>query len=219
LLIVTNRCSPTDTIIQLVVPSGGGETVSLNVHRGILCKSSAFFQNAIKPEWTIQKEKIINLPEDPVNTVVNYVKWLYYDNVTVKPYEAGTDTIKKRAEEAEKVFLLLAKAYVFGEKIMDTEYKNAVVKAMSDCQSRLNWSMGPESVSIVYNHTPSGSPLRRWITDRVAYVAHDDSKDEFGWMQLIDGYPQEALADAMKTLLRVRISKSEPMPNIESYLE
>jgi hypothetical protein len=205
----------------LVVPSGGGETVSLNVHRGVLCKSSEFFQKAMKPEWADLGEdsKILHLPEDSTSTVSDYIKWLYYDKVAIKPYEAGTDTIKKKAEEAEKVFILLAEAYVFGEKIMDTEYKNAVVKALSDCKSRLHWRMGPESVSIVYNNTPPGSPLRRWIADRLAYSASDDSKNEVGWMQFIDGYPQEALVDAMKALLRVRTLKSGSMPNVQSYLE
>ena len=113
LLTVTNRCSPTNPIIQLVVPSSAGETTCLNVHRGVLCKSSAFFKNAIKLEWATQEENVVNLPEDSANTVVGYTKWLYYDKIAIELYEAGDDKLEKKAEEAEKVFCLLAEAYVF----------------------------------------------------------------------------------------------------------
>jgi len=218
-LTYTYRHSPTDTIIQLVVPSCAGETVHLNVHRGVLCKSSGFLQNAIKPEWTAREENVITLPEDSANTVIDYIKWLYYDKIAIKLYEAGDDKLEKKAEEAEKVFCLLAEAYIFGEKIIDTQYKNAVVKAILDAQRSSRWSMGPESVSIVYEGTPSGSPVRRIIADRFAYSAYDDSKDGYGWMQFIDGYPREALADAMKLLLCLRKSDGRPEPGVESYLE
>jgi len=206
-------------IIQLVVPSSAGETVRLSVHRGVLCKSSSFFQNALKPEWTTREERVVNLPEDFAGTVSNYIKWLYHDKIADALYEAGDDNIEKKAEEAEKVFCLLAEAYIFGEKIIDTEYKNAVVRAIFDAQRRSRWSMGPESVSIVYEGTPSGSPVRRIIADRFAYSAYDDSTNGYGWMQFIDGYPREALADAMKLLLCLRKSDGRPEPGVESYLE
>ena len=203
----------------MVVPSSAGETVRLNVHRGVLCKSSAFFKNAVKLEWATQEENVVNLPEDMAGTVINYIKWLYHDKIAIELYEAGDDKIEKKAEEAEKVFCLLAEAYTFGEKIIDTQYKNAVVKAMADAHTSSRWSMGPESVSIIYEGTPSGSPVRRLIADRFAHSAYYDSENEYGWMQFIDGYPREALADAMKLLLRLRKSEGRSPPDIESYLE
>ena len=219
LLTVTNRCRPADMIIQLVVPSSAGEIVRLSVHRGVLCKSSSFFQNALKPEWTTQEERVVNLPEDFAGTVSNYIKWLYHDKIAIELYQAGDDKIEKKAEEAEKVFCLLAEAYIFGEKILDTQYRNAAVKAIHDAQMSSHWSMGPESVSIIYEGTLSGSPVRRIIADRFAHSAYDDSENGYGWMQFVDGYPRDALADAIKLLLHLRKSDGRPEPGVESYLE
>ena len=219
-LTVTNRCSPTDTIIQLVVPSCAEETISLNVHRGVLCQSSAFFQNALKPEWTTQEERVIKLPEDSANTVIDYIKWLYYDEIETKLDEASVDTREKQAVAAEKAFCLLADAYVFGEKIIDLRYKEAVMKAIFATLKSYNWNMGPESVNVIYEGTPPGSPLRRFIAESIAYKAFVDSNEGVGWLQYIEGYPRDVLVDALKEMVRVRPKLSADLcPSLDSYLE
>lgn len=130
LLTVTNRRSTTDPIIQLVVSSCVGEIARLNVHRGVLCKSSEFFQNAVKPEWTTEEERVVTLPRDLAPMVTDYVKWHYHENISIELYNASGHTKGKRAAEAEKVFILLAEAYVFGERIIDAKYKNAVIETI-----------------------------------------------------------------------------------------
>ena len=220
LLTVTNRCSPTNPIIQLVVPSSAGETTCLNVHRGVLCKSSAFFKNAIKLEWATQEENVVNLPEDSANTVVGCIKWLYYDKIAIELYEAGDDKLEKKAEEAEKVFCLLAEAYVFGEKIIDAKYKNAVIETIVAACIASGWNMGPESARIAYEGTPPGSSVRRLIAENIAYKAFVDSKDGVGWLQFIEGYPRYVLVDALKAMVRVRSKLSADLyPSLDSYLE
>ncbi|CAN9430745.1 unnamed protein product [Alternaria alternata] len=213
--------NPSDPIIQLVVARCVGETERLNVHRGVLCKSSKFFQNAMKPEWTDTQAgpNTIDLPDDPVDVVSDYIKWLYYDTIPDKQYEAVANTREERAEEAEKVFVVLAEAYVFGEKIVDTKYKNVVLQTMFTAQKAFRWSMGPESVKIVYKGTPPKSPLRRWIAENVAYVAHDDSKEGVGWMQFIKEYPEDAKADMLEIIVKVRPSRPDSSPGVGSYLE
>ncbi|KAI4907236.1 hypothetical protein J4E90_009738 [Alternaria incomplexa] len=211
---------PTDVIIQLVVPSSVGETVCLNVHRGVLCKSSAFFKNAIKLEWATQEENVVNLPEDSANTVIDYIKWLYYDKIETQLEEASEDTREKKAVAAEKAYCLLADAYVFGEKIIDLQYKEAVMKAIFATLKSYNWNMGPESVNIIYEGTPPGSQLRRFIAERIAYEAFVDSDEGVGWLQYIEGYPRDVLVDALKVMVRVRPKLSADLcPSLDSYLE
>ncbi|KAH6870637.1 hypothetical protein BKA58DRAFT_440178 [Alternaria rosae] len=211
---------PTDPIIQLVVSSRVGETARLNVHRGVLCKSSEFFQNAVKPEWTTEGERVVNLPEDSAPLVTGYVKWLYHDKITIKLYEARKHTTEERADEAEKVFILLAEAYVFGEKIIDAKYKNAVIETIIAACEASSWNMGPESVSIAYEGTPPGSPLRRMIAESIAYKAFVDSKEGVGWLHFIEGYPRDVLVDALKAMVRVRPKPSGKLcPSVYWYLE
>jgi hypothetical protein len=175
----------------------------------------------MKPEWTDMQAglNVIDLSDDPVDVVSDYIKWLYYDTIPNKQYEAVVNTREERAEEAEKVFVALSESYVFGEKIIDVRYKNAVLQTISTVQKSFDWSMGPESVKIVYEGTHPKSPLRRLIADRVAYSAYDDSSVGTGWMQLFDTYPREALVDALKITVKVRARDLWSKPNVESYLE
>ncbi|KAB2103192.1 hypothetical protein AG0111_0g8462 [Alternaria gaisen] len=162
---------------------------------------------------------IIDLPDDPVDVVSDYIKWLYYDTIPDKQYEAVANTREERAEEAEKVFVALAESYVFGEKIVDVRYKNAVLQTIIKAQNAFDWSMGPASVKIVYEGTPPKSPLRRLIAERVAYSAYDDSSAGAGWMQFFDTYPKEALVDALKITVKVRERDSKSEPDVGSYVE
>ncbi|KAH8730391.1 hypothetical protein GQ44DRAFT_644387 [Phaeosphaeriaceae sp. PMI808] len=216
---------PSDTIIKLMVTQRTGDTVALNIHRGVLCKSSVFFKSAMKPEWTNLREQqdIIDLPEDSVETVSDYIRWLYSDNIPVKLHEAGEaseGTRKERAEEAERVYIQLAEAYVFGEKIVDVKYKNTVLKTVLVAKRSYNWNLGPGSVNIIYKGTSSNSPLRRLFAESVAYQARDDSEEGYGWMEYFDGYSREALVDAIKATIRLR-PKPKPLtyPCDDSYLE
>jgi hypothetical protein len=218
--------SPRDSIIKLVVPRPTGETETLNVHQGVLCKHSEFFKRMMKPEWTSIRDSpnIIDLPDETANTVSDYVKWLYAGRMPLTLYNADdNDERGQVAEEAEKVFVMLAEAYVFGEKIVDVRYKNAIVRATAAARDSSKWNMGPESVGIVYDGTPPGSPLRRMIAESLARLAHDDAKKGVGWMSFIDGYPREALADALKATITFRCKVDEDAlkaaKSLDSYLE
>ncbi|KAF1979084.1 hypothetical protein BU23DRAFT_595528 [Bimuria novae-zelandiae CBS 107.79] len=206
---------PTDKIIKLKVTKEAGDTKALNVHLGVLCKSSGFFQRAMKPKWTELREQpdIIDLAGYSVQTVSDYIKWLYSDNIQIKLYHAGEGAREKVAGEAEKIFVMLAEAYVFGEEIIDAKYKNALVKTVLAAIKSFGWNLGPNSVDIIYKGTPSTSPLRRLIADSVANQAHDDSEEGFGWMDYFDAYPREALVDAIKATVRAR-----PRPGHGTYL-
>jgi hypothetical protein len=223
LLVFANKGSPSDTIIRLLVPETKGNLKQgiLNVHLGMLCKSSLFFQRAVKPEWHGTEGALNSIPlaDDVVGTVSDYIRWLYHGKIPINLHITGGDTREEKAEEMEKIHVLLAEAYVFGEKIMDVKYKNAVVEAMFAAKKVLDWSMGPESVSIAYEGTPSESPLRRLIAENIAHKAHDDSEKGIGWMQFFESYPREALVEALKTMVKVRTSRCGSCPGMESYLE
>lgn len=205
-----------------MVTKEAGDTEVLNIHRGVLCKSSLFFQKAMKPEWTDLREQpdIIDLSGDSVQTVSDYIRWLYSDNMPIKLYYADKSARKKVAEEAEKVFIMLAEAYVFGEKIIDTKYKNAVMKIVLAAKEGSGWNLGPNSVDIIYKGTPSTSPLRRLVADSIASNAYDDSEEGFGWMDYFDAYPREAFVDAIKATVKARSRPGHSTClDINSYLE
>jgi hypothetical protein len=219
-LFKTDELSPRHTIIKLAVPGAAGETETLNVHQGVLCQSSEFFKRSMKPDWAGLRDvsSTIELPTDNVDTVSDYIKWLYTGSLSLKLYEGGDkENREKVAVEAEKVFVLLAEAYVFGEKILDTKYKNVVLKGVEAAKNSSQWNMGPESVDIVYKGTAPRSPLRRLIAGSVAFLAHDDTEKGVGWMTFFEGYPKEALKDAIKAMARLR-SRPEKYAELKAEL-
>jgi hypothetical protein len=190
---VANKPRPSDEIIRLTVTHCAGDTNVLSVHRGVLCQSSEFYQSVMKPEWIQLREQpdIVGLFEDSLQAATDYIRWLYSNRISIRLYNAGEDARDRRAEEAEKVFVLLAEAYVFGEKIIDVKYKNEVLKTVFKAKKSSDWNMGPESVKIIYGGTPAGSPLRRLVADSIAHKAHDDSQEGVGWMQFCDNTPEK----------------------------
>ncbi|KAI4657952.1 uncharacterized protein J4E78_006342 [Alternaria triticimaculans] len=212
---------PKDSIIQLIVPNCAGDTERLQVHRGVLGKSSEFFRRAMKPEWTDRKEdsKTLDLPEDSANIVTDYIKWLYDGEIPIGSRAAHEATHDSSAGEAEKFLAQLARAYVFAERIMDVKYKNALFQAIYTAQNKFGLCMGNESVKIVYDGTPSGSPLRRLIAADVAHKAYDDLKEGGGWMEDLESYSREALIDALQATLRVRCKADAPYPSVGWYIE
>lgn len=212
---MTNKASPSDTIITLKVGDPTSNTEALHVHRGVLCKNSEFFQKALQPEWTKSREHpdVIDLPQDTVQAVSDYIRWLYSGRIPVQLRKAGEGT--ETAEEAESVYVLIAEAYVFGEKILDAKYKNTMMKTVLAAKDLYGWNLGPDSVDIIYKGTPSTSLFRRLIANGVAREAFDDTK----WMEFLDGYPREALVDAIKVTVRARPKPKLDTKSIESYIE
>jgi len=175
----------------------------------------------MKPEWANQKDdpKTLDLPEDSADIVTDYIKWLYLGEIPIGPGIANGVTDEKSSNEAERLFVPMTRAYVFGERIMDVKYKNAMFKAIFAAQDKYHLCMGTESVDIVYEGTPSGSPLRRLIAADIAHKAYDDSKEGFGWMEDLESYPREALIDALQATVGARFNANIPYPSVESYLE
>ncbi len=174
----------------------------------------------MKPEWVDSRDdpRTIDLSDEDEKIASDYIEWLYSGFLPIKPSKYTTDTQETMAEFVEKIYVQLAEAYVFGEKIVDIGYKNVVVETVLTVNGLNKFNMGPKSVKIIYNGTSSGSPLRRFIAECMAYQAHDDSKEGTGWMDFIDGYPREALKDAMKIMIVVR-PRMHHSQTLESLLE
>ncbi|KAJ4300773.1 hypothetical protein N0V90_002861 [Kalmusia sp. IMI 367209] len=78
---------------------------------------------------------------------------------------------------------MFAKSYVFGEKIMDNKYKNAILKQMMDFA------------------LSKGSPARTLMVDILVELAHSDSKN---WMRDVELYSKELLTDIVKAIMVTR---------------
>jgi hypothetical protein len=191
-----------------------------NVHRGVLCKSSKFFKRAMQPEWAERRTdaNTLDLSDDPVEIVTLYVQWLYYGQVPVTIFKGDDYDSAKRSCEAGKIFATLAKAYIFGEKVMDATFRNAILLKFIETERVFRWYPEVDVAAIVYEGTTAGAPLRRLISDWIAYNANGHA----GWLGYFDKCSREMLADAIKNMATVRSFSSTNLaihPANDTYLE
>lgn len=138
-----------DTVTHTV----GVDRVEFTVHLKQLEKSP-FFRSAVKKDWLV--DGTIALPIDDPTVVHCYLHFLYSSAVPANFYEA------------------LAELYVFGEKIMDVDFKNAVIGAIiretrkPETDGHCYFPTG-DVVDILYAGTSSGSPARKLMVDLFFY--------------------------------------------------
>lgn len=96
-------------------------------------------------------------------------------------------------EEVHDVEMHLANCYIFGEKILDAQFCNAVIRGFVDNAhaygtnvfgglSRMPASVSLDVTNHVYKHTAPGSPIRQFLVDHwisESYEGYDlDDADE-----------------------------------------
>jgi hypothetical protein len=114
----------------------------------------------MKPEWARVRTDphLLDLSDDTAVVVQAYIRWRYTGDVFVD--EHLDDYVGLQA---------LVDAYVFGYKIIDTTYRNAVMDLLCQnyCSSPFNLKV--PIIDSVFTRTPKGSPLRQFCADILAY--------------------------------------------------
>lgn len=145
----------------------GPEEREFPVHQKRLCERSPYFATAAKKDWKEGQEHRISLPCDSTVAVGLYIQWIYGGKIFTRPGKGGAED-KDKATYSETS--LLVEAFIFGEKIQDGDFKDAVLDAIivsihdsgKDHQFRY-----PSSTTVerAYEGTPEGSPLRKLMVD------------------------------------------------------
>ncbi|KAM0712238.1 hypothetical protein Q7P37_011332 [Cladosporium fusiforme] len=157
----------------------GMEEKEYSVHEGVLCKSSPFFHSATRKEWKEGQERRVVLPDDAPSIVDLYLQWLYTDKILSRKLPEENEQSTERGTRNTVENSLLIGGFVFGEKIQDGNFKDAIIDALIHSVSAIDvdgrrWFPAAESVDIAYQGTPEGSQLRRLLLDM--HICHGDSK-------------------------------------------
>jgi hypothetical protein len=126
-----------------------------HVHESVLCKTSAFFQNATKPEWTAPTPRPIDLSDEYPDIFHLYVQWLY----------SGKIAVTTRTSHLSVNYCYLIQSYVLGEKLMDATFQNAVLQCLIQCVNEEGSYPLGRTVKLAYERTTKHSPLRRLLVD------------------------------------------------------
>ncbi|KAM0721339.1 hypothetical protein Q7P37_003043 [Cladosporium fusiforme] len=133
----------------------GEEGEEYKVHEALLSERSQFFASATKEDWEEGREHRVPLPDD-----------------TPDPAEEREED--KRSKNAHE-FDLLISSFVFGEKVQDGDFKDAIIDALIHAvamqdEAGKRWYPTGKWTTQAYSGTPEGSPIRRLLVDM--YVFH-----------------------------------------------
>jgi len=141
-----------ETIVFLV---GTDAPKRFIIHEGLVKPRSEFVRLALRGEWKEAQERTIPLPEDDPNIFSVYQQWLYVGLIQTRPNSAPFKT--------DDEFRTLVKAYILGEKIMDSNFKDSIVDAIVE-KLRLAHRFDTGLTDLVFDNTLPASPLRRlWL--------------------------------------------------------
>lgn len=194
------------------------------MHETLLREASEFFASAVKEEWKEGQKQRIPLPDDSASVVDLYLQWLYTRRIIIREglveeqkvakeekedEEEGGEKKEEEGEEEGKdghEFDVLTGAFVFGEKVQDGDFKDAVVDALihtvaAPDEKGVRWYPTAQSVDRAYTGTPEGSPIRRLLVDMYTFHGRKD------WL---DGQKNvDFLADLAGCLLRDKSEHSQ----------
>ena len=183
-------------VITFVVGTKDAETFA--IHQNVVSKQSAFVRLALQGNWQEAKSRVIPLPDDDPKTFEIYQAWLYDRKIYTDRWIVGftgLDTEPRR----------LLKAWILGDKLLDTNFKDALMDALigrlSDTEA---FAAFRAATSFIYTRTPDGSAPRRLLTDIYTYHGASWWVDELMHSGLQETYAVDFLRDLSKTQLTQR---------------
>lgn len=168
------------------------------IHQSLVCASSKFFRSAVKPEWTSSKAdpRAVDLSEEVPGTFEIYVHWLYFKTLPTVRMEPKANIASEYKD--------LARCYVLGEKLIDIEFKNAVLDSFADAMAdqllKEHRFPGVQEINIIYKGTMEDSPARELLVDIWAHHSLES------WNILLELLPAEFILDLTKAFITLRPS-------------
>lgn len=140
----------------------GAEKADFAVHQNLLCKNSPFFDAALRNDWTEAETRVVPLPEARPEVFSVYQSWLLQQTI-----------FSAAPEQADEEWSILIEAYVLGERLGDVNFKDAIMDAVLEKRKEED-TVPTTQISTIYEGTPTGSSLRKWIVDMI--VRHGTSE-------------------------------------------
>ena len=153
----------------------GSEQVIYSVHESLVRASSPFFDKAMAGEWKESAQRTVQLPDVDVEIFALYAHWLYCGTLPV----IG----ERRDWTGTMEYLHLAKAYVLGDRLLDTKFQNAVIDAIVEkSQTAARGGTDRPCLDVIrytYQSTAESATIRDLLVD--VYICHGTSTWLSSW--------------------------------------
>ena len=165
------------------------------MHKNLICEASPFFQNAFaRHNWKETQEGFVSLPDDSVDVVHSYVRWIYLQKVITPSPQWD----KKRDDPVQD---FLAACYAFGDKVQDIDFKDAVIDASLQ-RTRNMKNLSGSMIKTIYAHTHENSPARKLYVDILYWWGSDEVFQRREWMKQLRS--EDFLLDCIAALAKSR---------------
>ncbi|KAH7317160.1 hypothetical protein B0I35DRAFT_434664 [Stachybotrys elegans] len=188
ILDLSGRC------VEVIVGPDPNPTL-FSVHEELICKASPFFKKALGGEWTEAKSRSVRFKDHDASGFHIYLNWLYCHTLPVRGKDQGGP--------GDTEYMELAKAYVLGDFLQHTSFKDAVLDAMGEksrvsIKGRYNLPSGP-AIRTIYGNSLESCKGRKLLVD--LYVTRGVHVNQLGET---DELPYEFLFDLSTALLARR---------------
>lgn len=126
-----------------------------------------------------------NLPT--LDVVKAFTQWLYTQVIPLPE---------------EDIFTFLARAYIFGEKVIHPSFCNAIMDSFTYQHIRTRKLSFDTVIPLVYDQTAGHSRMRTLLADMYAYTLGEDEDAELE--DVLVWFPKTFLMDAVAAMVRVR---------------
>ncbi|KAI7722659.1 hypothetical protein KC353_g306 [Hortaea werneckii] len=154
--------------------AAGEEEMKYEVHEALLPERSQFFASATKEVWKEGREHRVPFSDDAPSVVDLYVQRKCSERIICLRGPAEEREEDKRSKNAHE-FELQISGFVFGEKVQDNDFKDAIIDALvhtvaTQDEVGTRWDQTGKRTSQADSGTPEGPPICRLPVD--LYVFH-----------------------------------------------
>lgn len=180
-----SRHSSTYGAQATVVVGSDEDRRTFQVDQGLLTFYSGYFKAALSGRWTAAEDDAITLVSENPKTFERFVSWLYTRSIT--------------DDDEPSTFPVIIDLWLFA----DRREVPLLMNEMLDClRDRIvsERTIPLKHLGLIYEQTTPGSALRRMLMHAIITTASERSVADESKKAL---WPQEALWDMMKALLKV----------------
>ncbi|CAI7671915.1 unnamed protein product [Penicillium bialowiezense] len=157
----------------------GPNKESFSIHEKLISSCSPFFDTALAGPWKEASEHSVKLPEDEPEIFTLYVRWLYSGQINPLSDQAGLnkitgDKLKLTGNELrDHEYTQLFKACFLADKLLDTGFHDAVIRAILSKLSRRSVLAhyclpGATPIAWLFNKAQTSTQVRRLVIDAYA---------------------------------------------------
>lgn len=175
----------------------------VTAHRGLLIADSDYFAAYFGRSRTSHKKYVYGASTDALT--ISFKDCADCNTPSLEVLKMFTQWLYTRAIllPIENKFEGLARAYIFGEKVMHKPFCDAVMDIFIDLHVSKRKTCFEDVIPLVYDHTWEKSPLRKVLADIYAWNLEDGAEDGLGEL------PKEFLMDVLAAMVKVRKPHSE----------